>query len=364
MARARITVNGETKYFYGKTKKEAREKLKKFQEKIENGTFVYNEKVTVEQWANSWLSCLGGNQETYSSYETKIRLHIVPALGKKRLNELKPIMIKQFYNHLQEKGYKTKDKGLSDKTVSCVHGVLHKLLQDAVKNGLIKENVCDDEKPCKSDEVKNEMHPLKDKQIPAFLEEIKGNRLEYLFYIAMFTGARESEIIGLSWDCIDFDRGTIHLYRQLKRDRKLKEYIFTSLKNKESRTFAPPANVMAVLKAVKRQQAEWKLKAGKSWNNPENLVFTNELGERMSTRTVYRAFKKVVVKMGLPEVVFHDLRHSYATIALQNGMDYKTLSNNLGHATVAFTMDVYGHISDTMMKESAARIDSFIESLK
>ena len=106
------------------------------------------------------------------------------------------------------------------------------------------------------------------------------------------------------------------------------------------------------------------MKAGKSWNNPENLVFTNELGERMSTRTVYRAFKKVVVKMGLPEVVFHDLRHSYATIALQNGMDYKTLSNNLGHATVAFTMDVYGHISDTMMKESAARIDSFIESLK
>lgn len=364
MARGRITVNGKTQYVYAKTKTEVRRKLKELQDQIEKGTFVFDKKVTVEQWANVWLSNLRGNQETYSSYETKIRLHVIPAIGNKRLTELKPVMINQFYNRMMEKGYKTKETGLSDKTIACIHGVLHKMLQDAVVNDLIKENVCDKVKPPKSDAVKEEMHPLRDHQIPTFIDMIRGNRLEWLFYFAMFTGARESEIIGVSWDCIDFERGTIHLYRQLKRDRKLKEYIFTNLKNKESRTFAPPAKVMAVLKTVKKQQAEWRLKAGKSWSNPNNLVFTNELGEHLSARTVYREFKKVVVKMGIPEVVFHDLRHTYATIALQNGVDYKTLSNNLGHATVAFTMDVYGHISETMMRESAARIDNFIEQIK
>ena len=237
------------------------------------------------------------------------------------------------------------------------------MLQDAQTNELVKENVCDKVHPPKSNAVKIEMHPLKDNQIPAFLAAIKGNRFEHLFYTALFTAARESELIGLTWDCIDFQRGTIHLYRQLKRDRGQKGYVFTSLKNRESRTFAPPASVMNALKVVKKQQAEWRLKAGECWSNPDNLVFTNEAGKHLCTFTVYSYFKKIVMALDLPEVRPHDLRHSYSVLALQNGMDYKTLSSNLGHATVAFTMDVYGHVSETMMHSGAEIMQRYIESI-
>lgn len=354
----RYVYNGKRHSVYGKTQAEVRKKLTEAQAQIDGGAFVAPSKITVAEWGKTWLSdCLHGkNQETVSSYEAKLRLHILPAIGEKRLTELKPIVITHFYNQLQ-------DKGLSDKTISCIHGALHKMIQDAVTNEIIKENVCDKVHPPKTNTVKKEMHPLKDKQVSVFLESIKGNSMEHLFFTALFTGARESELIGLTWDCIDFERGMIHLYRQLKRDRSRKEYVFTSLKNRESRTFAPPADVMKALKAVKRQQAEWQLKAGESWNNQNNLVFTNEIGERLSTRTVYRAFKKIVDGMGLHEVRLHDLRHTYSVLALQNGMDYKTLSSNLGHATVAFTMDVYGHVSETMMHNSAEIMQRYIESL-
>ena len=118
-----------------------------------------------------------------------------------------------------------------------------------------------------------------------------------------------------------------------------------------------------MLKAVRKNQAEWQLKAGECWNNTDNLVFTNEIGGHLCTFTVYNHFKRVMDGMGLHEVRLHDLRHTYSVLALQNGMDYKTLSHNLGHATVAFTMDVYGHVSETMMQNSAEIMQRYIESL-
>ena len=354
----RYMFDGKRHSVYGKTQAEVRKKLTEAQAQIDGGAFVAPSKITVAEWGRTWLSdCLHGkNQETVSSYESKLRLHIIPAIGQRRLTELRPLTITNFYNQLQ-------DKGLSDKTISCIHGALHKMLQDAMTNELVKENVCDKVHPPKTNTVKQEMHPLKDQQVSAFLLAIKGTPFEPLFYTALFTGARESELIGLTWNCIDFERGTIHLYRQLKRDRAKKEYVFTTLKNRESRTFAPPANVLTMLKAVRKNQAEWQLKAGECWNNTDNLVFTNEIGGHLCTFTVYNHFKRVMDGMGLHEVRLHDLRHTYSVLALQNGMDYKTLSHNLGHATVAFTMDVYGHVSETMMQNSAEIMQRYIESL-
>ena len=214
------------------------------------------------------------------------------------------------------------------------------------------------------DDPPKEMRPLKDNEVSAFLNAIIGHPLESLFYVATFTGMRESEIIGLSWDCIDFERGTIHLYRQLKKTRgKGGQYVFTSLKNKQARTFGVPQNVLDTLRRVKIKQAEWKLKAGSSWNNKDNLVFTDQLGKHIATHTVWRQFKVKAKEIGIPEMRFHDLRHSYATLALQNGVDVKTVSSNLGHATTAFTMDRYGHVTETMMKDSADKMQRFIESI-
>ena len=121
--------------------------------------------------------------------------------------------------------------------------------------------------------------------------------------------------------------------------------------------------VFDVLRKVKAEQSRWKLRSGEAFNNEWNLVFTNELGEHLCSVTVYNHLKKIMEKIGLKDVRFHDLRHSFAAISLQNGDDIKTVSENLGHATVAFTLDVYGHVTEKMKKDSADRMQAFIQSL-
>ena len=125
----------------------------------------------------------------------------------------------------------------------------------------------------------------------------------------------------------------------------------------------PARQVMDLLQQIKQQQVLWEEQNRLIWNNSANLVFTTPQGRYLSDNTVYKQFKKLAAQMGRPEVRFHDLRHTYATLSLQNGDDIKTLSTNLGHATTAFTMDVYGHVSQTMREASASRMEKFISSL-
>ena len=354
-----ISIEGTRRYVYGSTKAVVRDKLIELQNEVNQGTHVDENEITVSDWMDTWIECYTAKvkDSTRDRYMQDIRCHIKPELGTFRIQDLKMLTVQKFLNHC-------KTKGLSEKSVKSIYLVLNKALTRAQKDGYIKKNPCTDAEIPSYDDPHKEMRPLKDHEIPAFLSAIKGHPFEYLFYIALFTGMRESELIGLSWDCIDWDHETIHLYRQLKRARgKGAPWVFTTLKNKQDRTFAVPHSVIAALQKIRLKQAEWKLSHGQLFQNTDNLVFTNELGEHLATHTVWKQFKQIVSQLGLPEVRFHDLRHSYATLALQNGVDIKTVSTNLGHATVAFTMDKYAHVSITMQKESAARMESFIASL-
>ena len=180
----------------------------------------------------------------------------------------------------------------------------------------------------------------------------------------VFTGMREGEILGLTWDCIDYTKGIIHIDKQLKRKKgKNNRYFFDTLKNGEKRVVVPAPVVFEVLRKVKKEQAENRLRYGTSYDNADNLVFTNELGSHIGVEALWQAFKRRAKAIGLPDLRFHDLRHTYATISLKNGDDIKTVSESLGHATVAFTLDVYGHVTDKMRKDSADRMQAFIDSM-
>lgn len=209
------------------------------------------------------------------------------------------------------------------------------------------------------------MHPLTDENLKRFLDAIKGHPYENFYFVAVFTGMRQGELLGLSWDNVNLDRGTITVRQQLQRDRNQKKvYIMTSVKNGKSRIIQPAQSVMDVLRAEKEKQKQYMAKAGDLWNNEMNLVFTNEIGRRYATTTVFHQFKEIVRKLGLPEVRFHDLRHTYATLSLENGSDIKTVSASMGHATTAFTMDRYGHVSQAMLQDSAKRMENLISLLK
>lgn len=356
----RIMVDGDTRTVRGKSRSEVKDKMLELQNDIYNDTLIQENEITVAEWMNTWIDCYTAKTKTSTRerYRQDIRCHIVPELGAFRVQELRMPSVQKFLNRCKDVN------GLSEKSVKNIYLVLNKAMATAQKTGIIKTNPCADTEIPSYEDPHKEMRPLKDGEVSHFLELIKGNPFEHLFFVDMFTGMRQSEIIGLTWDCVDWDKSEIHLYRQFKAVRgQTKTYTFTNLKNKQDRTFTVAPSVMQALKSVKLQQAEWKLHYGNVFQNKDGFVFTDELGKHLATRTVYNRFKDIVEKMGLPEVRFHDLRHTYATLALQNGVDVKTVSYNLGHSTVAFTMDKYMHVTMNMQKDSVQKMESFIASL-
>ena len=347
------------KSIYGKTKPEVEKKLAAITTDQERGEFIMPEKILYKEWLKVWQDDYLGSVKgsTKTNYEYHIEKNIIPALGGIRLQRLTAPMIQKLYKQ------KEKD-GLSPKTIKNLHGVIHKSLDQAVKVGYLRNNVSD---ACILPRiVKKEMIILQGDQYKAFLEEIKGKANEEIFFVDLFTGLREGEIIGLSWDCVDFKKQIIKVERQLKRKgngNTKNHYEFDTLKNGKTRIVKPAPVVFDVLKKVKAKQAKNKLKYGENFKNTENLVFTDELGNHIGAECLLKCFKVRAKHIGLPKMRFHDLRHTWVVIQLQNGVNVKTVSEMAGHATVAFTLDVYGHVTDTMRDDSADKMQKFYEAL-
>lgn len=337
--------------FTGKTQKEVREKLQAAAVAVNDGTYTAPAKITVEEWLDIWVKTyLGGvKPRTVAIYSSDIRNHIKPALGAVRLDALDTHTIQQFYNSLT----------LSPKTVKNIHGVLHSALKQATLNGYIRYNPSD---ACALPRVERaELAPLDERQIVCFLEEIKGHRFEHLFFVALFTGMREGELLGLTWDCVDFERGMITVNKQLQlhQEAGMDAYQFVPTKNNKARTITVARFILVQLRQRQELQQRQRQVATSAWEDT-GLVFTDELGRHLTKSIVYRSFKRVAAKIGCPALRFHDLRHSYAVAAIRAGDDIKTVQGNLGHATAAFTLDVYGHVTEQMRQDSASRMDAFI----
>ena len=348
------------KSYYGKTQAEVRKKLTSAAHTVDEGTYMEPSKMTVGQWLDVWYKEYQGGVKPYtiSQYGTQIRVHLKPSLGAIKLQQLTAPMIQSMYNAEQH-------KGLSAKSIRNLHGVLHKALSQAVKLSYLHFNPCE---ACELPRVeKHEIKPLEGDYVNRFLQEAAKSKFEILYTVTLFTGMRQGEILGLTWDSINFKTGTINIYRQLQKERILGgggTYHFVPLKNDKTRMITPAPSVLALLRHQKQQQNEWRLKTGEMWNNSMNLVFTDETGHHLYSHTVFTNFKRIVKNIGLNDTRFHDLRHTYATLSLQNGDNIKTVSQTLGHATVAFTLDVYGHVTEQMKQESAARMEAYIHTVK
>ena len=347
----------------GKTQKAVREKMQAIAVQINDGTYTTPSKMTIGEWldtcSNTYLT--GVKPRTVEVYKSEIRLHLKPALGAIKLEALTTHTIQNFYNKLS-KGT-TEKVPLSPKTIKGIHGVLHAALKQAVLNGLLRANPTD---ACSLPRMeRKEMKPLDEDDIRNFLHAVQGNRFEDLYLVTLFTGMREGEIMGLTWDCIDFERGDILINKQLQlhQETGMQAYTLVSTKSSKSRVVKAAPFVMARLRKRKKEQTMQRLKAGPLWSNPKNLVFTDELGNHLTKSVVYRTYKSLVKSIGRPEARFHDLRHSYAVAAIRSGDDIKTVQTNLGHATATFTLDVYGHVTDNMKQESAQRMENFIKSV-
>ena len=352
------------KSVYGKTQKEVRQKLSQAVAALDNGDYFQPSKMTLARWVEIWLQEYTGDKKylTVKHYKAQCKTHIVPSLGAVKLSELAPPQIQAFYNGLQR-------DGLAAKSVRNIHGILTKCLSTAVQVGYLRSNPASMVTLPKVE--KKEIHPLTDEQVKDFLRVSVGDEYEILLKVILFTGLRESEAIGLTWDCIDFKAGTVKVCKQLQK-RPLSDggFTFAPLKNDKSRTLRPAHFVLELLERRKREQAAQRLKVGELWEGwhtaeeqKSALVFTTATGGNLSPQTVYNHYKRLAVKIGAPDSRVHDLRHTFAVLSLQNGDDVKTVQGNLGHATAAFTLDVYGHVSERMKEDSAARMEEYIKGL-
>ena len=235
-------------------------------------------------------------------------------------------------------------------------------MSQAVVNGYIAKNPCDGVQLPRVE--KKEISPLNEAEIRAFLTEIQGHKNEMVFKVALFTGMRQGELMGLQWQNVDFKAGTILVCQQLIHEKKKGGiYKIAPTKSDGIRKITPAPIVMNWLKDVKKQQNVQRLSKGAAWiEEIPDLVFTDEFGRNLSNTTLTHEVKSIGKKIGKDGFRFHDLRHSYAVAAIRAGDDMKTVSSNLGHTTISITMDIYASFTEDMAKASASRMNAYISS--
>ena len=346
------------KSVYGKTQKEVRLALSKIVSEMDSGTYAEPSKMKVSQWLDEWLASYTMNIKpaTRSAYEEHIRVHIKPSLGDIPLKQLSTRDIQQLYTNL------LKERELSPKTVRNIHGVLHRTLEQAKLLGYIRVNPADAAVTPRVE--KKQVETLDAEDIGKFLAAIRGTKYEYPLFVAVFTGLRQGELLGLTWDCVDFEHGLLLINKQHNRVKGDTEFRFASLKNDKARVLTVADEVIDVLKLQKQRQESWAAALGNGWENPDNLVFTTEFGRYINNKILYQNFKRIAKKLGKPDLRFHDLRHTYAVNSLRAGDDIKTVQENLGHATASFTLSTYAHATPSMKRESAKRMTAFIRSVQ
>ena len=334
----------------GKTQAEVKEKLRVAIEKS-NTTPLRIEQYTVGQWLDTWMENYAKLQVRASSYKTYqgfIDNHIKPALGEIPLEKLTAMDLQRLYKHLLESGRvecteaRNKPKGLSVKTVRNINQMISSALNCAVEQRLIASNPT---KGCVLPKLeRKEMKILPPESLGTFFEEARRSGVFELYYIDLATGLRRGELLGLKWSDIDLNKGVIHIRRQVLRQNG--EVVEAPLKTKNSyRNIAIGADTVKVLRGMEQK---------------DEYVFPSPYGGPMSPDSVLHMLQRVLKRAGLERIRFHDLRHTFSVLALQNGVDVKTLSAILGHYSAGFTLDTYAHVTTSMQKQAANAVGHFL----
>jgi len=286
-----------------------------------------------------------------------IKEHIIPALGKITLDQLKPIHIQNYYSEKLARGRKDGNGGLSARSVYHHHRVIHEALEYAVRWQVIAVNPAKAVAPPKPQ--RQLINVLTREEIHQLLEAAKGTKLYDPIFFAINTGMRRGEIFAVRWSDVDF-RGIISVKQTLQRI-KGKGLVFrhTTKTDGSRRTIAVSNSVISMLKRIKKQQTENKIALGSEYQD-HDLVFCNQDGTPINIDYFSREFGRLVRRKGLRHVRFHDLRHTHATLLLQQGEHPKVVSERLGHSTITITMDLYSHVMPNMQKKAAQKLDDFL----
>lgn len=371
------------KTYTGISQKEVKEKMQETSVSVQKEEYFEPSKSTLGEWIDIWLKeyCVHLKYQAKKSYAAQCNTHIKPSLGAVPLRSLTTPQIQTFYNELGRTGHavtrinpktgkpETTYKPLSPKSIKNIHSILSKCLNTAIDVGYLKENPTTRTKIPKV--IRREIHPLTDEQVKEFIEALEKEEYASLYKFITFTGTRKAEALGLTWDCIDFDNALVNISKQLiKKPKKDGGYSFDTLKNYKARVLAIPPYVIDILRQRQLEQESDRKHADLLWNGYPSeedqktaLVFTTKDGSPINPKVAYLHYNKIAKRLGIEGSRVHDLRHTYAVLLLQNGDNIKSVQTNLGHATAAFTLDIYGHTTEKMKTESASKMQNFIDGI-
>lgn len=343
---------GKRQHFLGHSRAEVARKLNAALKSRDDGLPAITKRQTVAQYMKSWLEAVRPSlrERTWVRYEQYVRLHIVPTLGTMMLTTVTP-------QHLQRLYAERIHAGLSPTTVHHTHAVLHKSLDQAVRWNLVPRNVADLVDPPRM--TRHEMTTLSPEQARSLLGAAGGNRLDALYVLALTTGMREGELLGLKWRNIDFDGSALEVRGSLQRVKA--GLVVAEPKTAKSRRRVDLTSAaLTALRQHKVRQAAERLRLGAAWQDSE-LVFTDETGAAIdATKFLRNSFVPLLKAAGLPAMRFHDLRHTAATLLLGRGIHPKIVSEMLGHSQIAITLDLYSHVTPTMQREATAAMDAIV----
>ena len=325
-------------------------------------TYVLPSRLSLREFLlKVWLPAVesGVRATTLSGYRMLVEQHLVPQLGSVQLQSLNAAQINAHYAQLLSKGRVRGRGGLSPNTVHHVHAVLHRALRDAVRWGYLQTNAAQAADPPRASAQHTELAVWSEEQLHAFLDSVAEQRLYPLWRFLAMTGCRRGEALGLTWRDLDIEGGRVAIRRALVPvDGRLCE---TEPKTKRGRRLiALDSETVAVLRQQAARQLAAQQALGDAWID-SGRVFTAENGAQLHPERISALFRRLVAAAALPPIPLHGLRHTYASLALAKGVNAAIVSRRLGHATVAFTLDIYSHVLPQVDAEAAEIIAAFAE---
>jgi integrase len=317
---------------------------------VEDGNYVPGSKDTVAEFMARWFVTYASTNtapSTQRGYEGCIRRYIAPALGSVALQKLRPHDIQGLYEAMLE-------KGLSAQTVILTHRVLRQTMNHAVKWGSLTRNPADATTPPRREKRELKMWPVE--TLNRFLGISKETQYGDLYHLAVLTGLRRSELLGLQWASVDLESASLRVVRALHRINGVGLVIGQPKTTKSRRSIALSPVTVKLMERIRRVQIENKLAAGPAWNDGD-FVFAQANGRPLHPDKVSNTFRSIVVDAGLPHLTLHGLRHAHATLMLLAGVHPKIVSERLGHAYIAITLDIYSHVIEGMQEEAVEALD-------
>ncbi|MEK3890204.1 site-specific integrase [Bacillus sp. FSL K6-3431] len=331
------------------SEKKARKSMIDMIAEINKGGYVEPTNKNLGEYLDEWLKHKEKRVAygTYLHYEGFVRNHIKPAIGNVKTHELKPMQLQLFYDGLLDAGV------LSARSIHHIHRIISNALNLGVRMGEVQRNIASAVDPVTV--KKKELNYWDVEDVNKYVEVARSHKHFIAFYLAIFTGMRQGEVLGLKWDALDFDNKTIHVHRAIKR--KEGGHVLDDLKNDPSyRSISMSESLMFELKKHKTRQKEEKLKLGEDYDD-QGFVVATAVGSFVLPTNIGRAFRIMLKKTKVKQIRFHDMRHTHASLLFSQNIHPKIVQERLGHSSIQITLDTYSHMLPNMQEAAAAKLD-------